>query len=289
MDERGRSIKYGPYSNVKALEYSNVFLHFKKDSAMPIFTEVTRTIEISHWGNINVEEHFEVFNEVAGVKNEWGRVDYNQYDQNSGRHAIKNFEIEMPRYIRGLYYYDFIGNISSSHAYRDADNVKFYFEPRFPIFGQWKTDYNIGYNMPTKYHLFYDMEDDSKHLFNFTLLHDFDGILAENFTLKVILPEGATDVKAHLPFEVDSIENGLHFSTLDYLGRPVLIIKKDNVISHLHKSHFQVTYTFKNTSLLIEPIYVIAVLFVMFLFAIFCARFDMNLDQGEQDNKVKKE
>jgi len=86
---------------------------------MPIFTEVKRQIQISHWGNINVDEHFELFNEAAGVKGEWGRVDYNMYNPNDGKNAIKNFNIDLPRYIRGLYYYDFIGNISSSHAYRD--------------------------------------------------------------------------------------------------------------------------------------------------------------------------
>ena len=44
---------------------------------MPIFTESARKIEISHWGNINVEEHFEIFNQAAGIKGEFSRVDYN--------------------------------------------------------------------------------------------------------------------------------------------------------------------------------------------------------------------
>ena len=92
---------------------------------MPVFTEATRTIEISHWGNINVEEHFEVFNEAAGIKGEFSRVDYNQYNPNDGKNAIKQLETKLPRYIRGLYYYDYIGNISSSEAYRGEDSVSF--------------------------------------------------------------------------------------------------------------------------------------------------------------------
>jgi oligosaccharyltransferase complex subunit alpha (ribophorin I) len=86
---------------------------------LPIFTEASRTIEISHWGNINVEEHFEIFNEAAGIKGEFGRIDYNMYNPSDGKTALKNFRTELPRYIRGLYYYDYIGNISSSNAYRD--------------------------------------------------------------------------------------------------------------------------------------------------------------------------
>lgn len=35
---------------------------------------------------------------------------------NHGQHAINSMGISLPRYIHGLYYYDYIGNISSSHA-----------------------------------------------------------------------------------------------------------------------------------------------------------------------------
>ena len=49
---------------------------------------------------------------------------------------------KLPQYITGLYYYDYIGNISTSNAQRLEDHVAFDIEPRFPIFGQWKTDWN---------------------------------------------------------------------------------------------------------------------------------------------------
>jgi len=58
--------------------------------------------------------------------------------------------------------------------------------------------------MPTKYHLFYDLMHPENYVFNFTFLHNIEDILAENYTLKIILPEGATNIKAHLPFAVDS-------------------------------------------------------------------------------------
>ena len=43
--------------------------------------------------------------------------------------------VELPQYISGLYYYDYIGNISSSNAKRTDQAVEFLIEPRFPIFG----------------------------------------------------------------------------------------------------------------------------------------------------------
>jgi len=62
-----------------------------RSSPIPIFTEVSKTVEISHWGNILVDEHFEVFNLAAGIAGEFGRVDYNQYNPSDGKTAIKHF------------------------------------------------------------------------------------------------------------------------------------------------------------------------------------------------------
>jgi oligosaccharyltransferase complex subunit alpha (ribophorin I) len=73
---------------------------------------------------------------------------------------------------------------------------------------------------------------------NYTFLHNYEEILTENYTLKVILPEGATNIKAHIPFEIDSETRDLHFSTLDYFGKPVIVIKKSNVLSRLHNVYF---------------------------------------------------
>lgn len=98
------------------------------------------------------------------------------------------------------------------------------------------------------------------------------------------MPEGATNIKAHLPFEVDEDSRDLHFSTLDYIGRPVVVIKKSNVFSPEHSQIFQISYTFETASLFIEPIYVIAVVFACFLTAIGFARFS----SGEDDKAKPK-
>lgn len=198
MEKKKNLVRYGPYKNVEALSYSEVMLHYKANQPLPIFTEVKKTIEVSHWGNINVDEYYELFNEAAGIKGEFGRVDYQSWDPNRAQYAIKSLETTLPRYIRGLYYWDYIGNISTSNANRDDDQVTFRIEPRFPVFGQWKVDWSQGYNMPTRHHLF--QNEAGRFIFNYTFDQDFSDILAENYTLNVILPEGATNLKVHLPF-----------------------------------------------------------------------------------------
>lgn len=110
-------------------------IHYKFNSPLPIFTEVRKTIEVSHWGNILVDEYYEMFNEAAGIKGEFGRVDYNKYDPSRAKSAIKSLVTSLPQYIRGLYYWDFIGNISSSNAFRNEEKVTLHMEPRFPVMG----------------------------------------------------------------------------------------------------------------------------------------------------------
>ena len=194
VEKKQRFIKYGPFKNIEALSFSELMVHYRHSKPLPIFQDVKKTIEVSHWGNILVDEYYEIFNEAAGIKGEFGRVDYQQWDQNRAQYAIKSLQTSLPRYIRGLYYWDYIGNISSSNALRNDDQVSFRIEPRFPVMGQWKTDWSQGYNIPTRHHLFRN-KDDGRYVFNYTFDHDFDSIVAENFTLKVILPEGATNIK----------------------------------------------------------------------------------------------
>jgi oligosaccharyltransferase complex subunit alpha (ribophorin I) len=98
---------------------------------------------VSHWGSIAVDEYFAIKNEAAGMNGQFSRIDYMPHmNRNHGMHAISSLSSVLPQYIKGLYYYDYIGNISSSRAFRHSDHVSFDIEPRFPIFGQWKTDWN---------------------------------------------------------------------------------------------------------------------------------------------------
>jgi len=98
---------------------------------------------VSHWGSISIDEYFNLFNEAAGINGQFSRIDYMpHFNPNQGQNAISNLGIQLPQYIKGLYYYDYIGNISTSHASRDERFVNFELDPRFPIFGQWKTDWN---------------------------------------------------------------------------------------------------------------------------------------------------
>lgn len=59
--------------------------------------------------------------------------------------------------------------------------------------------------MPTKYHL---NQNENLYRLEFPFLHQYDVLLAENYTMEVILPYGASDIKFELPFDVDESEIG---------------------------------------------------------------------------------
>lgn len=87
-----------------------------------------------------------------------------------------------------------------------------------------------------------------------------------------------------MPFDVDSSETGLYFSTLDYIGRPELTITKKNVNKYYHDHAFQVSYDFQSQSILIEPFFPVVFFFVILLVAIIYARLDFSF----QDEKKKQ-
>lgn len=79
-EKKQKFIKYGPFKNIEALSFSELMVHYRQSKPLPIFQDVKKTIEVSHWGNILVDEYYEIYNEAAGIKGEFGRVDYQQWD-----------------------------------------------------------------------------------------------------------------------------------------------------------------------------------------------------------------
>lgn len=80
MVKKPRGLKYGPFRDIKPLTFDPLMIHFKYGSPMPIFSEAWKQYEVSHWGNILVNEYFMMHNEAAAIKGEWGRVDFNKND-----------------------------------------------------------------------------------------------------------------------------------------------------------------------------------------------------------------
>jgi len=275
---RGRNLEYVYQTESAAFTRRPVRLHFENNNPFSVFLNVTKVIEISHWGNIYVEEHYQLANEGAQFTGEYSRVDYNTYRSDSGKNALKQLKAKLPFHTWGLHYRDEIGNISTSKAKREGDSVIMELQPRFALLGGWKSNWVLSYNLPTKNYLSQEESDDKKFLLKQKFGFSIDKILCEHYTVKIIFPEGAHDLKLDIPFDVDSTSQAMTYSYLDFYGRPTLTIQKANVLEY-HNQQFTASYTYETNKMLIEPLYLFVAFAGLFAALIFVGRLDLGLEK----------
>ena len=72
-------IRYGPYKNMKPFSFNVIRILFEYTDPLLVLTEASKTLTVSHWGNILVDEWFALENIGAKVKGEFSRVDFEYY------------------------------------------------------------------------------------------------------------------------------------------------------------------------------------------------------------------
>jgi len=280
VSQSGSTIKYGPYSNIAPFTDSELVVHAENNNPMLVVTRLLRTIEVSMWGNIAVEETVDVTHKGAQLKGSFSRYEFQR--ENSGVSSVKNFKTLLPASAKNVYYRDDIGNISTSHMKVMDDAVELDLRPRFPLFGGWKTHYLIGYNVPSYEYLFYKGDN---HVLNMRLVdHLFDDMLIEDTEVRIILPEGANNLELSTPYPVRRGQDDKHFTYLDTTGRTVVVFYSIGDLTENHIQDFQLQFTFPKTSMLHEPLILISAFFLLFLLSIIYVRMDFSItvDEGKE-------
>lgn len=76
---------------------------------------MVREVEISHWGNIAVEEIYELLHAGARLVGGFSRIDYQMMRPGPGATpSFKTLVATLPAQASNIYYRDQIGNISTS-------------------------------------------------------------------------------------------------------------------------------------------------------------------------------
>ncbi|GAB9474833.1 Dolichyl-diphosphooligosaccharide-protein glycosyltransferase subunit [Globisporangium polare] len=283
---KGSAITYGPYANVEPFsgEGKSLRVHFKNHSPFLTVTNLVRELEVSMWGRVSVEEVYDLLHTGAKLKGGFSRYDYTA--QNERGASFHDMHATLPKDAVNVYYRDQIGNVSTSRLRMTSTRQELAFQSRFPLFGGWKTQWYLGYSVPTHSVLARDGE-------KFKLEMDFstsiDGAAVDDLTVKVILPEGATNVQVNLPFAVDSLSDATRQTYLDtpLVGRPVLIISKKNVIA-AHNVPFEVTFDFPQTFMLHEPLLLVGGFLVFFVICMLLFRLDMSLISSSKKSDANK-
>ncbi|KZC13648.1 PREDICTED: dolichyl-diphosphooligosaccharide--protein glycosyltransferase subunit 1 [Dufourea novaeangliae] len=270
-------ITYGPYEKLSSFSYEELNIHFENNNKFLTVTRLERSIEISHWGNIAVEEHIDLLHTGALLKGSFSRYEYAR-ESKSGQASIQSFDTILPAAASDIYYRDEIGNISTSHTRIKKDSVELNLRPRFPLFGGWKTRYIIGYNVPSYEYLFHS--GDHYTLEMRLLDHVFDDMVVDELVLKIILPEGSKIIELSLPYPATPLPQSRHYTYLDTTGRPVIPVTKKNLVEN-HIQNFKLKYTFPRIRMLQEPLLVAAALYLLFLLVITYVRLDFSIDKDE--------
>lgn len=264
---------YGPHGPLEPFMYSQISLHYDNNTPFLKVTKLTRTIELSHWGNVAVTDVIDLVHHGAKLKGSFSRYDY-QRETQSGISSVKSFKMYLPASATSVYYRDVIGNISTSNQRTLLDSVEIDIRPRFPLFGGWKTHYTIGYNVPAYEYLYNNGED---YLLKMRLVdHLYDNMIIEDVTVCIILPEGSVDLDLKVPHPIIRLPDGLHYTYLDTIGRPMIKLQMSNVVES-HISDFELKYKFPKVFMFHEPLIVIVAIYILFLTVIVWVRLDFSI------------
>ncbi|KAM7264336.1 hypothetical protein ACFE04_002019 [Oxalis oulophora] len=271
-----KEIKYGPYEDNSPYSFSPIIVHFENNNPFAVVEELLREVEISHWGNVQVTEHYKLAHAVniySSVNFFLYRVDYQSRQSSSGVSSFKNLLAKLPPRVHSVYYRDEIGNISTSHLRTDSRKSELEIEPRYPLFGGWKATFIIGYGLPLEDFLF--ESPDGRRYLNFSFGCPIAETVVDKLTVKVALPEGSQSPSALVPFPVEqSLET--KYSYLDIIGRTVVVLEKKNVVPE-HNTYFQVYYTFKPIFMVAEPLMLVTAVFLFFVACVAYLHIDLSI------------
>lgn len=259
MTAGSSKLVYGPFKDVQPNNAEPLAIHFENNSPFVAVTNLVRTVELSPWARaIKIVNHVKVAHVGAQLKGPFSRIDY-QRDHTNGISSVRNFAAELPKASTDIFYRDGIGNISTSNVRASSTQTIVRLKPRFPLFGGWGTDFNLGYTVPIGQ--FLNEPDTGK---NHQLSLPFADILYESMfieeaIIKIVLPAGASDVEVISTISLERLKDETSFSYLDVVGRQVVVLKSHNIVAqHLSGKPLIIRFNYTKMYMLQEPLLLLA-------------------------------
>lgn len=254
-ERQGPSFTYGPYdtSKIPPGTIHPVTARYEFTKPLLVCSLLERDIEISHWGgNLATEERYWLRNDAAALSNHFSRVTWaTQAFYRGDTSALKELKVPLRPGSIDPYYTDDIGNVSTSR-YRpnSVREASLELKPRYPVFGGWRYSFRIGWNNALSTVL-RKLKTGNTYVLRVPFIEGPkmpEGIQYERLVLRIILPEGAQDVKwetvggTGLP--VLQSEMSLHKTFMDTLGRSELKLTAMNVADEARDADLVVIYDY---------------------------------------------
>ena len=233
-ERQGSTFTYGPYNNIPAGAEEEATVRYEFTKPIIHATLLERDIEISQWGgNLATEERYWLTNKGAHLANHFSRVTWatTQY-YNPPTSALRSLNVPLKIGSLNPYFTDDIGNVSTSRYRNNAREANLELKPRYPVFGGWNYSFRVGWDANLKGFL-RKVKRGNGYVLKVPFLEGpkmSEGVAYEKVELRVILPEGATNVKFQSPIQVVSEAITLHMTFLDTRGRTCLKLVAVNVV-----------------------------------------------------------
>ena len=73
-----KGVQYGSYKHVAPFSFDQVSLLIKLVEPQLVLSEASKTVHVSHWGFISIDEYFLLENIGAELKGEFNRYDFSK-------------------------------------------------------------------------------------------------------------------------------------------------------------------------------------------------------------------
>ncbi|KAL6235369.1 hypothetical protein BDW75DRAFT_240190 [Aspergillus navahoensis] len=260
-ERQGTTYTYGPYETANVAPGTPYPIMVRYEFTKPVITAslLERDLEVSHWGgNLATEERYWLRNNASKLLTQFSRVDYTVANyQQSPSTAIKELKYPLKPGSVDPYFIDDIGNVSTSRYRPGLKNreANLEFKPRYPVFGGWNYSFRLGWNNNLSSFLRRAVSNDDSYVLKVPFLEGpkmGEGIQYEKVVVRVILPEGARNVRYEtlegttsngLPNK-SQIKSSLstHKTFMDTLGRSALTLTVERLTDEARDSQLVVTY-----------------------------------------------
>ncbi|KAL9098835.1 MAG: hypothetical protein Q9187_009592, partial [Circinaria calcarea] len=277
----GSTFTYGPYENIPAGAEQEASVRYEFTKPIIHATRLERDIEVSHWGgNIAFEDRYWITNKAASLANHFSRVTWSttQY-YNPPTSAIKGLIVPLKVGSINPYFTDEIGNISTSRFRSNSREATLELKPRYPVFGGWGFPFRIGWDANLKKFLRKEKGGDG-YVLKVPFLEGpkmAEGVSYEKIELRVILPEGATNVEYSTHIRLVSTSLSTHKTFMDTLGRTTLTLSAMNVIDEARDAELIVTYTYPFLAGFRKPLTIICSVMAVFATAWGIGKLDVSI------------
>lgn len=268
--KQGSTFTYGLYTNVPAGAQQPVSVRYEFTKPVIQSTLLERDIEVSHWGgNLATEERYWLVNEGAGLKNHFSRVEWQKQSyMNPPTFALKGLNLPLAPGAVDPYFIDDIGNVSTSRFRPGEKENLLELKPRYPVFGNWRYSFRVGWNADLSSYLRKLAKGDT-YVLKVPFLEGpraIEGLSYGRVNLRVVLPEGATNVQFQTTVPIVDNITSLHRTFMDTVGRTTLTLTALNLVDDFRDRDLVVTYDYPWTAGYRKPVTIALGAFAVFVF-----------------------